>query len=1087
MATRIVETAASAQRLEEAREWLATRRRDEELLIVGGSLESASSLIRGLAHRGPAMFGWRTTTLPRLASALGGPALAAKGRTVAGHLVLEAMCARLVHEHRDDKTLGRFQKIADRPGLTRALARTLRELRLAGLDAGSVAAHDRELSTLLAAYEHALRTAHLADRASVLRSAAAVALEHGEGFAGVPLLLLDAPIEHALEAALLGVLAGRAPDLLMLTPSDDTRTIAFLQQTLAMATRDSRVPVAPGALGRLQARLFDPSVALPTETDDRVSVVSAPGESRECVEIARRVHREVERGVPFDRIAVLLRSPAQYRAHLDEAFRRAAIPVHFAGGVSRPDPAGRAFLALLGCAGDGLSARRFAEYLSLGQVPDRTDEGSPPLAVASESRWVPSDDELLPPGVARIDPEPPQPADETTVPAPRRWERLLVEASVIGGLPRWSRRLDGLRHELETELSAVDDRDPDSPRTLSLRRSLSDLGALRAFALPLLEALDAFPQHATWSVWLDQLSALASRALKRPQRVLSVLAELGPMGSVGPVDLYEVQIVLAARLRDLLLAPETSPAGRVFIAEAELARGLSFDVVFVPGLAEKIFPQKVVEDPILRDDARRALSAHARLATNDDRIANERLALRLAVGAATERVILSYPRIDLDQARPRVPSFYGLEVLRAAEGRLYGFEELTRRAEHAALTEGAAATRLGWPAPSSPSNAIDEAEHDLALLASLLRKAPRGDETKGTARYLLEANPHLARALRFRARRWFPKWTVADGLVNPAPEALAALQRHLPSARSFSPTALQHFAACPYRFLLQAIHRLAPREVPEAIEELDPLQRGSLVHEVLYELLSQLRAEGRLPMTEADFPALRDRLDVVLAAVAERYRDLLAPAIDRVWEDGIASIRSDVREWLVRATRDPEWVPIHFELSFGLPDRQTADAASVPDPVTLPVGVRLRGSIDLVERRADGALRATDYKTGRARVPRDAVIGGGETLQPVLYAMALERLFEGATVQSGRLYYCTHAGEYTEVVIPLESYARSAIGEVVSIVNDAITTGFIPAAPAPGACEYCDYRSVCGPNEEQRVSKKSRDKLVRLRKLRDAP
>lgn len=1085
MASRIVEAGASAQRLEEASEWLLSRRRDEEVLIVASTLEAGSALVRRIALRESAMFGWRTTTVARLAATLGGPVLAAHGQTVAGHLVLEALCARLVYEHAAAESLGRFQHIADRPGLVRALARTIRELRLGGVASSVLAEHDEDLARMFAAYESALRAGNLADRASVLRCAAEVARTIGEGYAGVPLLLIDAPIEHVLEAGLIGALADRAPDLLTLAPSDDTRTLALLQQILASAKRDSRVPAAPGALGRLQAHLFDPAATTPNAIDDRVLVVSAPGESRESVEIARRIHREVERGVPFDRIAVLLRSPAQYRAHLDEALRRAAIPAHFAGGVTRPDPAGRAFLALLACAADGLSARRFAEYLSLGQVPERSDEGAPPGATPSEARWVPSDDELLPPVLARSEAEPAPPPDETTLPAPRRWERLLVDASVIGGLTRWRRRLDGLRNQLEDELRAIDDRDPEAPRALSIRRSLADLASLRAFAIPLLEALAAVPEKATWSVWLDELSALATRALKRPQRVLSVLAELGPMAPVGPVDLHEVRIVLGARLRDLLLAPETTAAGRVFIGEAELARGLAFDVVFVPGLAEKIFPQKVVEDPILRDDARRALSAHARLSTNDDRVASERLALRLCVGAARERVILSYPRVDLDQARPRVPSFYGLEVLRAAEGKLYGFEELTRRAEHAALSDGAAATRLGWPAPSSPMDAIDEAEHDLALLASLLRKPSA--ETKGTARYLLEANAHLARALRFRARRWFPKWTVADGLVNAQGEALAALQRHALAARSYSPTALQHFAACPYRFLLQAVHRLAPREVPEPIEELDPLQRGSLVHEVLYELLSELRAEGRVPLRENDYDALRDRLDVVVARVAARYRDLLAPAIDRVWDDGIASIRADVREWLVRAMREHEWEPVHFELSFGLPERQTADPASVADPLALPNGLRLRGSIDLVERRADGTMRATDYKTGRARVRADAVIGGGETLQPVLYAMALERLFQETKVEGGRLYYCTHAGDYTDVTITLDNYARNAIGEVVTIVNEAITTGFIPAAPSPGACEYCDYRTVCGPNEEQRVSKKARDRLVPLQRLRSMP
>jgi len=1087
VASRIVVAPAAAQRLDEAAEWLKQRRRDEELLVVAHSLEAAASIVHRVASENGAAFGWRTSTLPRVASALAHPVLAARGVSVAGQLVLEALCARIVHARAREGGLGRFQPIADRPGLVRAIARTIRELRVAGVTHTTLAERDDDLAPFLDAYERALAEAHLADRATVLSCAADVArTSSGDGLAGVPLLLLDTPIGSALEGELVAALAARAPELLTVAQDGDARTVAFLARALASATRDARTPTSPGALGRLQARLFDPRGAEPAAIDERVVVVSAPGESRECVEIARRIQREAERGVPYDRIAVLLRSPAHYRAHLLEALRRAGVPAHFAGGVARPDPGGRAFLALLGCAAEQLSARRFAEYLSLGQVPDRTREGEPPQQQPSESRWVRADDELLPRALARISGElSTLRDDDTQLPSPRRWENLLVEAAVIGGRERWVRRLDGLGNELTLDLQALDDRDPESPRALGIRRSLADLAALRAFALPLLEALDALPQLATWEVWLDALTALASRALRRPERVLSVLSELSPMGPVGPVDLHEVRIVLTTRLRDLIVAPETTSAGRVFVGDAELARGLSFEVVFVPGLAEKIFPQKVVEDPILRDAARVALGPRARLETNEDRIAAERLALRIAVGSARERVVLSYPRIDLDQSRPRVPSFYGLEVLRAAEGNLYGFEELTRRAEHAAETDGAAATRLGWPAPRSPLDAIDEAEHDLSLLATLLHRPP--SETKGTARYLLDANVHLARALRSRARRWIRKWTPADGLVDPAPEAAAALQKHLPAARSFSPTALQNFAACPYRFVLQAIHRLSPREVPEPIEELDPLQRGSLVHEVLFELLVGLRDDGRLPLRAEDFDEARDRLDAVVERVAARFRDELAPAIDRVWDDGIASIRADVREWLVRAVEPSPWTPWKFELSFGLSDRRAQDPASILEPVTIDAGVKLRGSIDLVERHTDGALRATDYKTGKARAKPDAVIGGGETLQPVLYALALERMFPEHRVAGGRLYYCTSSGEYKQVDIQLDQYARNAAAEVVTIISDAIAKGFLPAAPAERACEYCDYRPVCGPHEEQRTAKKSRDRLVQLRRLREMP
>ena len=43
-------------------------------------------------------------------------------------------------------------------------------------------------------------------------------------------------------------------------------------------------------------------------------------------------------------MAVLLHSPEEYRSHIEEAFGRANVPVYFARGAVRPDPAGRAFL-----------------------------------------------------------------------------------------------------------------------------------------------------------------------------------------------------------------------------------------------------------------------------------------------------------------------------------------------------------------------------------------------------------------------------------------------------------------------------------------------------------------------------------------------------------------------------------------------------------------------------------------------------------------------------------------------------------------------------------------------------------------------
>jgi RecB family exonuclease len=474
----------------------------------------------------------------------------------------------------------------------------------------------------------------------------------------------------------------------------------------------------------------------------------------------------------------------------------------------------------------------------------------------------------------------------------------------------------------------------------------------------------------------------------------------------------------------------------------------------------------------------------AGLGTNSSRLDRERLALALAVGATENRVCFSYPRLDLQtQPRPRVPSFYALEILRASEGRLPDFTELARRAETAT------AARLGWPGPPDPVDAIDTAEYDLAILDRL---AAAGRPDAGGARYLIGANPHLARALRARYQRWRSIWTAADGLVNPSDAALAAISRHALGVRSYSPTALQNYARCPYRFFLYAVHRLAPRIEPEPIDELDPLQRGSIIHDIQFELFAWLRRENLLPVRPETLDRALSELDATIAQVAARYRDELAPAIERVWLDSIASIGADLREWLRRASLDASgFVAQHFELSFGL-DLHAAERASDPrsvlGAVTLDCGIQLRGSIDLVETHPSGLMRVTDHKTGKFDGSAGQIIAGGTSLQPLLYALAAEMLFASqAEISCGRLYFCTARGGFTALEVALDDQARAAATQVADTIGDAVACGFLPAYPATDECTRCDYRGVCGPHEERRIVRKPTEMVEPLVTLRGTP
>jgi len=235
-------------------------------------------------------------------------------------------------------------------------------------------------------------------------------------------------------------------------------------------------------------------------------------------------------------------------------------------------------------------------------------------------------------------------------------------------------------------------------------------------------------------------------------------------------------------------------------------------------------------------------------------------------------------------------------------------------------------------------------------------------------------------------------------------------------------------------------------------------------------------------------------LDRAVADAAERYHDRLAPAIERVWQDEIESLRGDLRMWLSRwVDAEGGWEPLHFEFSFGMLLDADHDPASVREPVTLAAAdgrqFQLRGAIDLIERNPlTGALRVTDHKTGKNRTTPYLVVGGGATLQPVIYGMVVEQVFR-QTVSQSRLYFSTTVGGFTEHQVSLRDEAKRAGIEVLEIVDRAIDAAQLPVAPRDGACAWCDFRAICGPLEERRFRQKAKEPdivgdLIELRSLR---
>ena len=486
--------------------------------------------------------------------------------------------------------------------------------------------------------------------------------------------------------------------------------------------------------------------------------------------------------------------------------------------------------------------------------------------------------------------------------------------------------------------------------------------------------------------------------------------------------------------------------------------------------------------------------------------------------------MVSYPNLDALQGRSRVPSFYALDLLRAAEGERAGSRRARGAGRRRLAVRSSAGRRRGRRKRRSTTRSTTSRSWSRCCAAPKARSRP------GAAICSSRTNVSTGRCAP-AGGAGAPRFSAADGVVDPGEDALAALADHRLDRRSYSPTALQRYAACPYRFLLAAIHRLRPREEAAWLEQLDPLTRGSLFHEVQFELFRDLEERELLPFKEDDRSALLERGDRVLDRVAERYREQLAPAIPRVWTSEIEALRTDLRGWINTVAEAGEaWRPALFEYAFGL-DPDAGDAPRAPSPEeavqfslgfdrqgppagtgppepqisppapqgALPIspaavpqavvldGKRLRGAIDLVEiHDGRGTLRITDHKTGAPPRGRRLVVGGGEVLQPLLYALAAENLL-GRPAEAGRLFFCTRKGRYKVEEVALDDQGREAAALALQVVDRALRDGFLPAAPRSEACRFCDYHAVCGPFEELRIRRKHPQRLTLLAQLRNLP
>ncbi|MCH7811762.1 MAG: PD-(D/E)XK nuclease family protein [Chloroflexi bacterium] len=758
-------------------------------------------------------------------------------------------------------------------------------------------------------------------------------------------------------------------------------------------------------------------------SDPDVRFVLAPDPASEAGEVVREVLIALERGVGWHEVAVFHGAAAGYGRLLREAFDAAGLPAVYLPGVPLIDtPAGRGVLAFA-----ELPARDFSRTAVMDF-----------LSVAPLRPWLPGRD-----------------ADVQALSS--FWDRLSREAGITHGLERWSAGLSAFVADCEEQMRSRLARENEA-RVRAVEFEREQAGTLREAVEVLAARLEPLLADQPAATFVAAFKRVVEEYFDRDARAMDeVLDEIDQLGTVGAVrgtfSLSGFTESLRANL-ELATTRERSLGDGVLVADYRLAGGLHFQHTILCGAYEGALPAGPGADALVADSAwmqlRRRLPYIEDAALRLERA--KAAAHRAAASAGSGTLVWSSPLHEPGGVREYYPSHLMVEAARRKDAELTTASKLRRRPAAGWLRRGRSPLALQLAGPIAGL-----AELRLRDAISLRRGGGQVDERHGRWRPVT--------MLRSRRGTRFTEW---DGNL-----ATLGERSWLELQTAVSPTSLEHYAVCGFRYLCRSLLRLHTVDEPEERELMDAAARGTLIHRVLEAFFRQQQERGR----PAPGEAWNDDDRTMLLSLAEeqldeaKRRGLTGLAIYS--EHEMRTIRADLAAFLEEDTafrRRTGAVPAKFE-------------ADIPE-VTI-AGATLRGVVDRIDRTPDRKVAwVIDYKTGSKKefekiTDKDDPFVGGTKLQLPTYVEA----GRGAEEVHAAYWFITPKGEFSFIEYEPTPELQELFEGTVAAIVQGVRGGAFPAVSGPEDefyggyenCKFCDFDRICSRRRDDELAEKLGD------------